>query len=125
MAAKVTVFGVLFTVMIGILVFVVEFFLPLSANSDMNICCRKAMLSMETEGGLSYQAEEELEAELKEKGFLNIVIDGTSSAKKGEEISLKVEADYMYSKMTGIFIRREVLQHMVYSKTTIARKVVN
>ena len=80
---------------------------------------------MELECGLPYQAEQELKSDMEQRGFINIVIDGTSSAKQGEKIRLSVEADYRYSRLEGIFIRRDCLQHMVYNKASIARKVVN
>ncbi|MGI6776690.1 MAG: hypothetical protein ACOX7R_01275 [Acetivibrionales bacterium] len=125
MAAKVVIFGILFVVMMGMLVFSVEFFIPLSAKSDMNVCCRRALLAMELESGLTYRTEQKLKSDLEKIGFINVVVDGASYAKQGEEIRLVVEADYKYSKLEGMFIRKDCLQHMVYSKTAIARKVVN
>lgn len=125
MTAKTIVFGILFVIIMGVLVFAVEFFIPLSAKSDMNICCRKTLLKMEMNGGLSFQTEDDLREELTKKGFSNIVIEGTGFAKYGEEISLNVQVDYVYSRLSGIFTRMENVQHMTYNKFAVARRVVN
>lgn len=125
MPAKVIVTGIILVILIAFLVFSVEFFIPLSAKSDMNICCRNFMLKMEINGGVSNQMKLDLKANLDSRGFDNIKIEGTEAAKQGEELMLCVEADYIYAKLTGIFKRVNVSQHMIYKKTTTARKVVN
>lgn len=125
MAARVVVAGVILVIIVAMLVFTVQFFLPLSAKTDMNICCRNAMLRMEIEGGLSAGTETQLRSDLSARGFVNIQVYGTTAAKQGEEISLHVEADYAYSKLEGLFARRAITQSMTYSKKSVARKVVN
>mgnify|MGYP005841692065 CR=1 FL=1 len=125
MPSRVVVSGVILVVIVALLAFTVEFFLPLSAKTDMNMLCRRAMLRMEVEGGMSEEIENDLISGLMEKGFDGINIDGTDMAKQGEDIRLVVEADYIYSKLTGLFTRTDMRQRMVYGKTSVARKVVN
>lgn len=125
MTVKAVVFVIMFVFMIILLVYMVEFLPPLSVKSDMNTCCRNALLRMEVQGGMSEAVYNELEDSLKAMGLDNIVIHGTMGAKQGEEISLRVEADYAYSRFKSLFSRESVTQKMVYSKASISRKVIN
>jgi len=125
MPARVVLSGMILVVFAAFLVFTVEFFIPLSAKMDMNMYCRNLILKMEMEGGLSDQASQDLHERLMGKGFRNIYIDGTKSAKQGEQITLRVEAEYIYSKMTTLFTRTDAVRRMVYEKASISRKVIN
>jgi hypothetical protein len=125
LASRVIVLGFILVIFITILVYMVEFFIPLSAKADMNTYCRNTLFKMEVMGGLSKDDKDDLQNELESKGFSNIIINGTPFAKHGKEITLHVEAEYTYSKLTGLFIRRNISRQMVYKKMSIARKVVN
>jgi hypothetical protein len=125
MTTKAVMFAFLLVLMMVLLVYMVEFFLPLSVKSDMNIYCRNTLLKMEIQGGLMVEMKDELDSNLEARSLSNITISGTAGAKQGEEISIRVEADYVYNKLTGLFSRSAVVQHMVYSKTSISRKVTN
>jgi len=125
MPAKAVVSGIILIMIVVFLVFALEFFIPLSVKSEMNSLCRKALLKMELEGGLRNENMLDLQEKLSGLGLSNIIIDGTEQAKLGERIRLKVEADFVYSKLTSFFSRTDVTQRMTYQKTSIARKVVN
>lgn len=125
MPARIVVTGIILVLLAAFLVCAVEFFLPLSARSEMNICCRSTLLRMEAEGGLSNEAGFDLQTKLYAKGFINVVVNGTDSAKQGEELNLHVEADYIYSRLTSLLTRSDMTQRMIYDKTSISRKVVN
>lgn len=124
MPAKAIVFSITLVIFTAMVVYTVELFVPLSAKSNMNAYCRKTLLKMEVEGELSYTDENEVRAKLEGIGFSNISIN-TTSGKQGEEISLQVTADYIYSKLTGLFRRSKIEQRMIYNRVSIARKVVN
>lgn len=125
MTVKVVVSGIIIVMLIAVIVFAIEFFIPLSAKSDMNIYCRNVLIKMEVDGGLSSKEKDKLLRQLSDSGFSNIHIDGTVQAKQGEEMCLYVEADYIYNKMTVFLIRSNITQRMVYDKTVVARRVVN
>jgi|GEM_PF-414140 len=123
--ARVVILGVVLVILITMSVYLIEFFIPLSAKSDMNFCCRNTLLKMEVLGGLTVPEKLNLQSELENKGFSNTVIDGTTYAKQGEEIVLHVEADYIFSRLSGLFTRRAAACRMLYDKTSTSRKVVN
>jgi hypothetical protein len=125
MPAKVVISGFMLVVMAALLVFTVEFFLPLSAKSDMNVLCRSALLKMENEGGMSDSMKAGLKNELESRGFENILINGTANAKQGSELNLHIEAEYRYSRLVSLFTRTAFTQHMIYEKTAMSRKVIN
>lgn len=125
MPVKVITSGVLLIIMAAMLVFVVEFFLPLSAKSDLNIICRSVLLKMENEGGITGDARNTLKSELEGRGFVNVSVNGTPAAKQGEAVNLRVEAYYTYSRLTSLFTRSLFTQCMVYDKTAMSRKVTN
>ena len=117
--------GILFVMIISLAVMLVEIFLPVSKKIEMNIDCRGTMLKMEISGGLSADEKLKLRDRLENIGLSNITVAGTSEVKQGEELNLRVEADYIYSRFSSIFKRQDTALHMVYDRTSIARKVVN
>lgn len=125
MPSKVLVSGVLLVVMVCILVFIVEFFLPLSVKADMNMLCRNTLLKMESDGGLSENERLELQTELEKRGFESVAITGTPYARQGERLNLRVEGAYRYSKLSSLFLRSDTLQVMGYDKASMSRRVVN
>lgn len=125
MPVRVITSGILLVIMAAMLVFAIEFFLPLSAKSDLNVACRSTLLVMENEGGITEEVKSSLKSELESKGFSNVSITGTSFARQGETVNLKVAAYYSYSKLYTLFARREYAQCMIYDKTAMSRKVIN
>lgn len=103
----------------------VEYFVPLSANFQFRAECRKTLLQMEEKNQLTAAMRTELQNTLASKKFTVVSISNPHTAKRGENLNLKVVADYKYSKLTGILKREEVTQRMEYDKYTVARKVLN
>ncbi|HHW32033.1 MAG TPA: hypothetical protein GXX20_10245 [Clostridiaceae bacterium] len=125
MSAKAIIFSILLIIIITFTISTVELFLPLAARADMNMLCRKCLLQMEVNGGMSPAIKDELYQKLAATGFKDIVIQGTENAAYGNEISLTVEAGYTYSRIEALFTRTEVVQRMRYKGTSLSRKVVN
>ncbi len=122
---RAVVFGITLVILIVMLVSMIEYFVPLSAKFEFNAECRKAQLKMENEGGLSMSEQNALRARLMSYGFINVVISAQQNVKYGEALNLNVQADYVYSRVVGLYIRQNASVAMGYDKTTIARKVVN
>lgn len=125
MPSKALVFGFAIMLLVAILVYMVEVFLPVSVKIDFNTICRAALLKMEIAGGMTDAIEDELMSYLYDVGFEIVVVEGTENAKFGHEINLWVEGEYTCSKLQNIFSREEITQRLVYNKTTISRKVLN
>ncbi len=125
MAAKIAVFAIALIFMVSILVFCIEFFLPLSIKADLDMACREVMLEMENAGGLSEDRAEELCDKLKELGLTDINVTATENAIQGGKLTLRVEAVYTYSKLVSPMKREDTSFRMVYDKTAISRRVVN
>ncbi len=125
MVPKGLIIGISIVFMLSIVVFMVELFLPLSAKAELDLIGRKALLQMENNNGLSQADIQKYKDELRNLGFENIIITTTKDAKKGDELSLFIEAGYKYSKLSNLFARSDINQLMRYNKTSIARKVVN
>ena len=125
MPAKAIVTGVVLIIMVTILVFCIEFFLPLSMKADLDMVCRSTLLKMENAGGLSVAEKQELRSELVDKGLTDVVVTATANAKQGGMLTLHVEADYTYSRLAALFRREDAKLRMVYSKASMSRKVVN
>lgn len=125
MPARAVVTGVILVIMVSLLVYFIEFFLPLSAKADLDIACRDSLLRMETGGGLDGDDRRELQEELESAGFTGIAINATASARQGERLTLHVEGDYSWNRLVDLFKREDRDIRMIYEKTTISRKVVN
>jgi hypothetical protein len=125
MPVRAIVTGITIIIILVLTVFCVEFFVPLSAKIEMNICCRNALLSMEAQGELTGEKRQSLNDRLASAGFEGNAIEASSEVMYGEEINLHVEASYTYKKFTGLFSREDVTQCMIYDRTAISRRVVN
>lgn len=125
MTAKALVYGITLVLFIAVFVLMIEMFLPLSVKIEFDAICRRTILQMEVEGGLTASAKNELLSALSNKGFTNVAIEGTSNAKYGEELSLVVTGEYEYSMLTDLFTRKDSMANMKYDKITISRKVIN
>lgn len=110
---------------LSLVLFFTEYFIPLSANFQFRAECRKILLEMEEKNELTASMRNELQKALTDKNFTVISISAPHTAKRGEFLNLKVVADYKYSKVKGIFKREEITQRMEYDKYTVARKVLN
>mgnify|MGYP000176579573 CR=1 FL=1 len=117
--------GIMLVFVVFLLVYMVEFLIPLSVKADIDMICRSALLNMENDGGLSSEKRRELKAELESRGLTGVVITATENAKQGERLTLRVEGNYTYSRVTSLFGRGDVTLRIVYDKTTMSRKVVN
>ena len=125
MPVKAIVSGIVLIIMVVMLVFLIEFFLPLSMKADLDMLCRSTLLSMENTGGLGSAEIQELQSELENRGLSDVVVTATANAKQGGMLTLHVEGDYSYSRLTALFKREDSKLRMIYSKTTMSRKVVN
>lgn len=127
MAVKAIVTGVLLILAVILMVNFTEYFLPLSVKADLDMVCRSALLRMENAGRMSKDEMNALEAELEKIGLTNINFseNSLSYVKQGGKLTLRVEGDYTYNRITSLFKREDVTVHMVYDKTTMSRRLVN
>ena len=125
MVGRLAVGTVTLIIILTILVSMFELLIPLSARQEFGLECRNALITVETTGGFSTADRTRLTTNLTSLGFINISITAATAAKLGNEISLRVEADYQYSRMTGVFTRSAITQRMVYNKTSRSREVIN
>jgi len=125
MPAKAVVTGVVLIIMVMLLVYMVELFLPLSKKAELDMLCRNTLLKMESNGGLSPADSMALRSELEKKGLVNVEVTATAAAGRGDLLTLSVEGDYTFSKLDGLFRRSDTTIHMVYNKFSVSRKVIN
>ena len=125
MAVRPVIMGITLIFTVFLLVFLVEYFIPLSVKADADMVCRRALLRMENAGGLSSSDRQALRTELEQKGLTGVTITASSGAKQGGLLTLRVEGDYAFSRITSLFKRDDVKYRFVYDKTTMSRKVVN
>lgn len=125
MAGRIPVIAIVMVLMAALTVSFVEYFVPLSANFQFRADCRKTLLQMEEKNELTSTMKTELENTLTNKNFNIVDISTPHTAKRGENLNLKVVADYKYSKLTGVFKREDITERMEYNKYTVARKVLN
>lgn len=125
MSGRLVIITIVLILMAAMSIFFVEFFIPLSANFQFKAECRKILLEMEEKNELTTPMRSYLQSTLTEKGFNVISISNPHNARRGENLNLKVVADYEYSKLTGIFKREDMTERMEFDKYTVARKVLN
>jgi len=125
MVGRLPVVVLIIILLLSVTLFFIEFFIPLSANFQFRAECRKILLMMEEKNQLTEDMRTELQDALTERDFIVISISAPHTARRGENLNLKVIADYKYNKLIGLFKRQEITQRMEFNKYTIARKVLN
>lgn len=126
MIEKVILWSISIVITLALLVFVVEtVVIPLDMNMKFRTDCRNTLLDIEITGTLSLSEENFLKTRLEGMGLSNVIILGTTNAKYGDEIFLKVSATYAYSPLTSLFNRSETEVNFVYEKYSRSRHVFN
>lgn len=127
--STIVVSGLCILIILAVVVKSIECFIPINKYFDMKETCRYTLYAMSLEGGLSSSDRTELISELKKEGLTNVKIvypvDGTAQVKLDGDLKLRVEAEYIYSTLTGFLSRSDVTQRMVYDKTIKQKKLVN
>jgi len=122
---SVVVFCICFVILVIFVVSSIEYFIPISKYGDMKDICHSTLFKMETQGSLSDSERINVKTKLEGIGLSNVVVTGTQNAKYGEDINLKVEAEYQYSKLNNFLSRSMVTEHFIYDRTSCQRKVIN
>ena len=120
------VMGVLIIVLIALFVMTFDFLVPLMTKLEYDAVCRKYMLLAEAHNGLRAIDKTDLEMELKDLGFVDIVVECGShnQLKRGEKNEFKVESTYASSWFFTLFKRSDKQQKMVFHQTFMARKII-
>lgn len=119
-------FALIILIIVSLIVGTIWIFVPMAKKNAMDIECRKTLLKMENDNGLTETEKISLQNKLTELGLYDIQINGTPVGvkKKGEELNLRVEAKYDYRTLKSIFTTEKATIQMVYDRTTLARQVV-
>ncbi len=120
------VMGVLIIVIITLFVMTFDFLVPLMTKLEYDAVCRKYMLLAEAHNGLRATDEAEMEMELTNMGFDEVIIEcgSQNQLKRGEKNEFRVESTYNSSWFFTLFKRSEKQQKMVFHQTFMARKIV-
>lgn len=113
-------------VIISLIVGFVWMIVPMSKKNAMDIECRKTLLKMENDNGLTTSEKNNLQNKLTSLGLKEIIITGTPTGtkKKGEELNLKVEVKYDYRSFKSMFTTEKTTSMMVYDRTITSRQVL-
>jgi hypothetical protein len=122
---RILIYAILIVFLLVVVLAFMDYMVLLNMKFEMNALCRGALLTMETKGYLSGADISELEGSLADRGFTGIYIRSLGGTAQGDRVSLQVEADYIYRKMTNVFSRSDTVQRMSYDKTSVVRRVVN
>ncbi|MBN2557336.1 MAG: hypothetical protein JXB33_01130 [Clostridia bacterium] len=125
MAERAVVTAILLMIVLSICLYITESFIPIGKNMDFRDVCRSYLMKMEYCSGLGPEDLNALEERLEDLGFSGITVYAPESAKAGSEMILDVAA--VYSHMSPVYIFRRIAREyeMRYSRTAIARRIMN
>ncbi|MFO7612240.1 MAG: hypothetical protein R6W99_07140 [Clostridia bacterium] len=125
MAERAVVTAILLMIVLSICLYITESFIPIGKNMDFRDVCRSYLMRMEYCSGLGQEDLNSLEDRLEDLGFSGISVLAPETAKAGSEMILDVTA--VYSHMSPVYIFRRISREyeMRYSRTAIARKIIN
>lgn len=124
MITRTLIFGIIIVLIISLLIFMTEVFLPINAKIEFDGICRGAIIKMEINGGINGEIKEKLLGKLGDK-YQDVTVEATENAKYGTDITLRVKAKYRYNGLSGLFLRKENILDICYEKTTVSRRVIN
>lgn len=125
MGERVVVSAVILVMTMVLVIFMVEMFLPLSANLEFRDICRNYLMKMEFNGGLKSDDVSELNNMLADKEFTDITIIAPVKAKFGDAMELFISVKYTINSISSIFSRGNREYMMEYRRATVARKAIN
>ncbi len=117
--------AIILVITLFLVVFMVEMFVPISANLEFKDICRNFLVKMEMQSGFDTSDYALLTERLTAKGFHDISISAPSSAKFGSEMELHITAVFSFSTINRLFSREEKEFEMVFIKSAVARKVIH
>ncbi len=123
---NIIIFSIATVVIISLIVGIIWMFVPMAKKNAMDVECRKTLLKMENDNGLTREEENSLKNRLEKLGFkeVTIVVTPTEIKKKGDELKLIVEAKYDYRSLKSMFTTQKTTSTMVYDRTITSRQVV-
>ncbi len=125
MGERVVVTAIILVITLFLVVFMVEMFVPISANMEFKDVCRNFLVKMEIQSGLDSSDYALLTERLTAIGFHDISISAPLSAKFGSEMELHITAIFSFSSIHRLFSREEKGFEMEYIKIAVARKVIH
>ena len=105
----------LFFITVGVIEYTIPFFDRLKFDSILN----DYLSIIQKTGGLTTAQRNELILKLEGIGFSNIVIAAPNNTNWGEEASLRVEADYIFSSLSTNFIRSDNTLRVTFFNSTV------
>ncbi len=123
---NIIIFSIATVVIISLIFGIIWMFVPMAKKNAMYVECRKTLLKMENDNGLTREEENSLKNRLEKLGFkeVTIVVTPTEIKKKGDELKLTVEAKYDYRSLKSMFTTQKTTSTMVYDRTITSRQVV-
>lgn len=117
--------AIILVITLFLVVFMVEMFVPISANMEFKDVCRNFLMKMEIQSGFNSSDYALLTERLTSIGFHDISISAPSSAKFGSEMELHITAVFSFNSIQRLFSREEKGFEMEFIKSAVARKVIH
>jgi len=124
--SNVLILGIAMVLLLCLLVFSMELFIPLQVKLGIHQVCRPYLYTLEARGALDPVEIDNIEEELEELGLESLSISVEKSGEKfGDIISFRVEGRYKQDRMVQLFIRENQTLEFLYEKKISLRKIIN
>lgn len=125
--SDVLVTGVVLIILVIIITFMLEFFIPINKKIEFDRICSQYVFICDQNNGLTLDQKEALVDELQIHGFENIVyqIPALNEKAFNEQYLFHVQGDYDFKQLISLFSRQKKRITMEYDYNLINRKVIN
>lgn len=124
--STVLVLTIAIVILLSLVVFTLEMYLPLQVKTQMLGLCRPYIFSIEAYGELSESDCNDLKIALEDIGLKDISIVISDDQKKfGDLFRLKIEGSYTRNRLVSLFSRDEEMMVMVYERKLVYRRINN
>lgn len=125
-SSSVIILGIALLILMSLVVFSLELFVPLNIKLEMNSMIRPYMFSLEANSVLSDDQKIKLRNGLESIGLTDISIDlDYTGMKFGDWIDVSIDSHYTRNAMVKLFNREDEVLRLRYEKKIFIRKIHN
>jgi len=124
--SSIIVMSIVIIILVSMLVFSIELFLPIQLKFEMNGICRSYIYKIESDGYLSLEDQTELKDALLKIGLSDPLITiNAKGTKYGDRVDVSIASYYRRSRINRLFSRSEDRLEFKYERTFFIRHISN
>ncbi len=124
--SSVIVISISIIILLCVVMFLVEIFIPLNIKFEFNRICREYLFILDKNNDLTFNEKKELKEKIGKLGLNDVLIKIESSGNKfGDEITFEVKGYMLKKSIKTLFFREEERIDMSYERKLTIKRITN